>query len=1447
LWVTQMRSNLHLEEKYQIDKLAISRLSSVEQNRLDYLFSFIKIMKCSLEHYLDIKNFQRENYSLPEFNLDNVVDTYFHHRLSLTTGKGNHGNWFREITQFLLYTKEPIHRHRYFYRLLPEEFQSYSIEYTKSYLSDHPDRSYWPNEEDFWVKLWDTPSKNGERKSHQKLKMRWKEKLSTLVVSDDIVKKDAMKVYVHGIKIGKVALNNVIVKDLRLHGWIDGNGKFVQKKQHPVASFIPGNHLVIPWPLPEKPEKILNQKDKTANEIRLELIRYIQSTAQFYFKVYPEFPLADMFLNELSYKLGYCAPREVDVWLWQCERYAYPILISEAVSGSSLQESLEKNDAIILNPYSFSQSVVTSALMSLEDNKPDNIILTNESDGARLCLIDADRWFAPAFKVGQLHAKDIVFCLNAMDDSFSPLFIEEFLNLNPQYIVQTWINEIENLGKKCKKIFKEKIQEYYDRNDNTRKTLLLPPLPFHAVNELFHRMQVIQNCLILVSGTSSVVSHRQVSAKVNLRLASHYSNACEQFPGQPINAFDSMVGHAYLNVKGLHKDYFQTRPSDFKTEMMDMWGEEEEAKRVRLGIQKSWDIDIKIAKEQVATLNEKELVIADAEQELLKGNLQQFSMLGSKGKETILQRLDWSALGYQKQRELLKHLKINGHWLKISIRNSSALNDEDVQYLIKKSSEIIKLKLNACSQLTYSIFSELTMADSLLKIIILKNLGNLKYIGYISDALYAERCLNFPNLEKLDVRNCPNLEQIHIYAVLLKEVYLETLPKLKVLQTASQNLETLQILKNTRWPSLNNFHRICDRNFAANLNVFISDDNIIADLYTKIPVLIGIYSIKEDAYALEKFIHCLSKKIDHINEKINYLRIPYSVRKILLEQAQKLFNYFNELFKKNVIDALVEGLRDYYRFGRMNTALALASLEQYSDKVIEVLSELANLDFVHRTEGRGVFAKTTEQRIETDPYFCCMKESALIALGDFDEPTSEIVDTICRNLHSISSSVKLAAVSALRNFSKPIPEVIEALIASLNDGCQTYGIVAAVALTYFGENFPEVRETLNKAAESSYKFLVVDGVYPLVQFREINSSNIDILMSMLWNLGLHPDTRRWCAASIGNLTRRQVSEYRSFQLNIVIQLEHLFSREPNRMVHNEIGSALLQLRKNHGYYYNVLPYQPNEIRIEPSISKHSENELLSHVKSLRDDDYDVRCAASSSLQKLIGEFYKNMVIFAGQFEEFIHDECLSTPIDKSKPLIKLAKPIKYTLFGDAASQMLISVKQWENTRNDKKESEEQLANHAKRYGYQCIDVPGYGNCFFHAMVHQLNVLLNLDISYEQVRERVANHILKNFDRYKNFKDEIPNQFILRMRQDRSWVGHIMALAVSSEFNLRLIIVQSDGSNPIIIPQANHRAQIVLGYDVDSQYQPLLRDESVVPEEGCNFGMSGSKLGLKLTL
>src|SRR5262249_21785156 len=146
---------------------------------------------------------------------------------------------------------------------------------------------------------------------------------------------------------------------------------------------------------------------------------------------------------ELTYRLGHYPPREADVWLWQSEHYNCPVLISEAVQGKSFQEVLENDYILQLNPQSFGELVLITGLLSLEDNKPDNLMLLLTENGSRFCLIDSDRCFVLPFKGNRLNAKNAIFCLKQMATTIDPLFREELLSIHPQELLQAWVESLE--------------------------------------------------------------------------------------------------------------------------------------------------------------------------------------------------------------------------------------------------------------------------------------------------------------------------------------------------------------------------------------------------------------------------------------------------------------------------------------------------------------------------------------------------------------------------------------------------------------------------------------------------------------------------------------------------------------------------------------------------------------------------------------------------------------------------------------------------------------------------------------------------------------------------------------------------------------------------------------------------------------------------------------------
>jgi len=1228
-WEIQLRIKAHTDAGKQNETLSLKALLPMEQKRVEYILFIFNIMEKAVCYYL--KNIAASNFG---FELDKMLKTYFEQGILECKTEKDYQNWFLAVTAYLLYTRALLETHRYYYRQLPDEYREGCMAAAKACFNEIKDTAFWRTDEIFWAKLWDAPLSNGERTSHQINKKIWNAQLNTLFSSNEIIlKSQGIRVYLQGIKSnteGKCGLHPDMAKELYDKKWIDVEGKFVLKEKHPIASRLPGNHLVIPWPLPDDNtvNAILSQKDKSDKDINNELLEAVQASAQFYIKVYPEYPLVELFLIELSYRLGYYPPREADVWLWKCEKSDYPVLISEAVKGKTFQEILENDFAFQLNSQAFSELIVMSGLVSLEDNKPDNLILSQVDSDMRLCLIDADRWFAPAFKDNQLHAKNALFCLKQMSSEIDAIVREEILSLNPQQLLQSWVDEMEKIGEKCSLVFVGKINLYFDRSDlyafqlnDTRRTLLLPPLPFHAVNELFKHLQAIQSAL---SNPAEKMTHSQVLSKINTRLANHYSLMREKYP-KTLVCFHETAGHAYIKGKGLQQEYYSSR-INFVTDRQDMWEKEEELKRAKLGIEANWKQDIQTTREHLSALNEKEETIKAAQDELLKGNFILFLQLGSNGKDKILVNLDWSRFKPAKQREFLNHLMNLGHWLSISIQNSSEVKDEDIQLLIQKSPLLKKLQLINCPLLTDNLWNGLPEYDSSIKIVILEKLKNLSHVGYTG--IIFENCLEFPCLEKLSIQDCAALEEINIHAIQLKGIHLDNIPRLRVLQTQSESLENLRLTGSTPLPPLNECHKIAKKEYVEKLNVLQcktqeTSPKYAERLFHQFPVLLFIDYQNIENQIIIKFIRQLSQVLPA--KEILYLEITFLSRRTLRTDAEKLFTHF-ATFEKNkdtVISALIKALGDSDSDVRSRAASTLRNLKQASPKVIPAfIKALGDSSSYVRSQAASALGKCKQAIPEVifalikalddkEYYVRSQAASALVQLG---KESPEVISALIKALGDFDSSVRSWAASALVQLGRESSEVISALINALGDSDSDVRLQAASALGNLKQATPEVISALLKALENKEYVVRLGAATVLGNLKQATSEIISALIKALKDP--YSDVRTQATAALRNL-KQTTPEVISVLIKAL--------GDSNSDVRTQATAALRNLKQTTPEVISVLIKalgdSNSDVRTQAASAlgnlKQTTPEVISVlIKALGDSNSDVRTQAASALGNL---------------------------------------------------------------------------------------------------------------------------------------------------------------------------------------------------------------------------------------
>jgi len=1093
-WSIELRCRTHLQARRQVETIDIKKtFSPVEQKRTAVILRLFNLMEKAMRHYL--KNIATIKI---EFELDKIIADYFQASLQESQNKEDYENWFLDVNAYLLYTKGLLETHRYYYRQIPEAYRKDCLLSGKAYFESDKDTKYWRTEEDFWIKLWDAPLSDGSRTKHIQEKAVWHKMLSSLVTDDIPVSEKILKVSITSLTIGKHYLAPALVKHLLTNPWIDKNGKFADKKTHPNARKMPGNHLVIPWP-PDSP--------------------------QFYFKVYPEYPLVELFLNELTRRLGYYSPREADLWFWQCGDVSYPVLVSQAVAGQSLQTVLTQNLPLQLNAHAFSQSMVMSALSSQEDSKPDNsMVFYDPIDGPRICLIDADRWFVPAFKDTLLHAKDIVFCLAEMNAPVNALFREEFLSINPKDVLQAWVLAIESLGNQCIVTFGEKIEAYFSGFTRTaeKMTLLLPPLKFHAVRELFDQIQLLQDVLSVAS--SPPATHWTLLSKINSRLANHYRLAHEK-KKKPLERFEYAAGHAYIRSKENYHEYF-TSKIDFKTQMQDMW----EGLPPHNKVKENWIRDIGIAKIQLLGFMETDQKIKEAQQALKEGNSERFKQLSLMNKEKILQALDWSELTSKTQRSLMTFLATQGHWLNIMINNCSEITDSDMQALLKKSPALKRLSLINCPQLSDNIWTALPEKDCLLTVIYLKQLPRMKYLGYVGRLLrYAEKCLILPNLQTLSIIECLNFAEVHIKAEILETltlhkrkvkddyyaVSISDFPvgwvELSILQTQSQSLKQVDL---AAWGADNPWRLLMNENYtcqleACHLNYKAfkgatldrEQSEVLSRVFALIaqcPVLLGI--AWQDYFYSPAFIQQAVTSLSAIFEtaQLKYSDISHERRKQLLQAARHLLA--DALAYEKLLFTVIQTLGMLVKDSEFTEKKAKINLDKYqlkqkkqgidtiSDPMIaQSLKNLENESTDEKIQIAILLGDAGDARVEVitalekllkdkDPDVNVQAAGAFIKLG---KESPIIINLLISAMEDIDAAIRVRAAAQLGNIKEISTEIIKALINALKDP-DSYPVRIQAA-----ESLEKIVKTLKAQIAQRFNQFNTENVLPLKEQAEI--------------------------------------------------------------------------------------------------------------------------------------------------------------------------------------------------------------------------------------------------------------------------------------------------------------------------------------------------------------------------
>ncbi len=105
-------------------------------------------------------------------------------------------------------------------------------------------------------------------------------------------------------------------------------------------------------------------------------------------------------------------------------------------------------------------------------------------------------------------------------------------------------------------------------------------------------------------------------------------------------------------------------------------------------------------------------------------------------------------------------------------------------------------------------------------------------------------------------------------------------------------------------------------------------------------------------------------------------------------------------------------------------------------------------------------------------------------------------------------------------------------------------------------------------------------------------------------------------------------------------------------------------------------------------------------------------------------------------------------------------------------------------------------------GLKVIDVPGDGNCFFHALA----IFLNNDA--DAIRQTAVNHIRENQSIFSEFFDEEIESALTRIEESGEWADNILIQAVANAFDIRINILNVEGRTIEIQPYKQDRIEFI---------------------------------------
>lgn len=145
-----------------------------------------------------------------------------------------------------------------------------------------------------------------------------------------------------------------------------------------------------------------------------------------------------------------------------------------------------------------------------------------------------------------------------------------------------------------------------------------------------------------------------------------------------------------------------------------------------------------------------------------------------------------------------------------------------------------------------------------------------------------------------------------------------------------------------------------------------------------------------------------------------------------------------------------------------------------------------------------------------------------------------------------------------------------------------------------------------------------------------------------------------------------------------------------------------------------------------------------------------------------------------------------------------------------------------------------LSNEIEKYKFDqdsLREVDGDGSCFYHALLDQLRLCrvdLNVN-SVDELRDLIGKGFEVNLEKLKDFVEHPADRALAEILQN-GWAGPVEIQLASFLLNINIVIINSDGTPPIVYRRPHAVATICLGYEVIGHYWSLRKPDGTLPPE-----------------